>query len=109
MGMNENEGGNENCKLVHTMGGAGSMAGSILHVIFLAMRAFMVWYRQQSAGWQRLDGVFLEIRFCRVYRFLQVFRHLLPWPVDPVVSSMSRIAVEAVIEAPPHRTNSCFA
>lgn len=29
---------------------------------------------------------------------LQVFRHLLPWPIDPAVSSMPRIAVEAVIE-----------
>jgi len=58
MGMNENEGGNENCKLVHTMGGAGSMAGSILHVIFLAMRAFMVSTaicRRAAAG-RRLFG-----------------------------------------------------
>jgi len=31
---------------------------------------------------------------------LQVFRHLLPWPADPGVSSMQRVAVEAVIEAP---------
>lgn len=31
---------------------------------------------------------------------LQVFRHLLPWPVDPAVPSMPRVAVEAVIEAP---------
>jgi endonuclease/exonuclease/phosphatase family metal-dependent hydrolase len=30
----------------------------------------------------------------------QVFRHLLPWPADPAVPSMQRIAVEAVIEAP---------
>jgi endonuclease/exonuclease/phosphatase family metal-dependent hydrolase len=29
----------------------------------------------------------------------QVFRHLLPWPGDPVVPSMQRILVEAVVEA----------
>jgi endonuclease/exonuclease/phosphatase family metal-dependent hydrolase len=31
---------------------------------------------------------------------LQVFRHLLPWPADPAVPSMPRVAVEAVIGAP---------
>jgi endonuclease/exonuclease/phosphatase family metal-dependent hydrolase len=31
---------------------------------------------------------------------LQAFRHLLPWPVDPDVPSMPRVAVEAVIAAP---------
>jgi endonuclease/exonuclease/phosphatase family metal-dependent hydrolase len=31
---------------------------------------------------------------------LQVFRHLLPWPADPAVSSMQRICVEAVVCAP---------
>jgi endonuclease/exonuclease/phosphatase family metal-dependent hydrolase len=31
---------------------------------------------------------------------LQVFRHLLPWPADPGVSSMQRICVEAVIVTP---------
>ena len=30
---------------------------------------------------------------------LQVFRHLLPWPADPGVPSMQRVAVEAVIDA----------
>jgi endonuclease/exonuclease/phosphatase family metal-dependent hydrolase len=30
----------------------------------------------------------------------QVFRHLLPYPVDPAVNGMPRTAVEAVIEAP---------
>lgn len=30
----------------------------------------------------------------------QVFRHLLPWPADPAVPSMQRMAVEAVVEAP---------
>jgi len=31
---------------------------------------------------------------------LQVFRHRLPWPADPAVPSMQRVAVEAVINAP---------
>lgn len=31
---------------------------------------------------------------------LQAFRHLLPWPADPAVPSMQRVAVEAVIDAP---------
>jgi endonuclease/exonuclease/phosphatase family metal-dependent hydrolase len=30
----------------------------------------------------------------------QVFRHLLPWPTDPGVPSMPRVAVDAVIDAP---------
>ena len=30
----------------------------------------------------------------------QVFRHLLPWPVDPDVTSMQRVLVEAVVETP---------
>ena len=30
----------------------------------------------------------------------QVFRHLLPFPVDPGVNGMPRIAVEAVVAAP---------
>jgi endonuclease/exonuclease/phosphatase family metal-dependent hydrolase len=29
---------------------------------------------------------------------LQVFRHLLPWPVDATVASMQRVCVEAVVE-----------
>lgn len=31
---------------------------------------------------------------------LQAFRHLLPWPADPDVPSMQRVAVEAVLQAP---------
>jgi endonuclease/exonuclease/phosphatase family metal-dependent hydrolase len=31
---------------------------------------------------------------------LQVFRHLLPWPADPAVPSMQRVALEAVVDAP---------
>lgn len=31
---------------------------------------------------------------------LQIFRHLLPWPADPALPGMQRVAVEAVIEAP---------
>lgn len=30
----------------------------------------------------------------------QVWRHLLPWPTDPAVPSMQRVALEAVIDAP---------
>ncbi len=31
---------------------------------------------------------------------VQVYRHLLPWPADPAVKSMQRVAVEAVMLAP---------
>jgi endonuclease/exonuclease/phosphatase family metal-dependent hydrolase len=31
---------------------------------------------------------------------LQVFRHLLPWPADPHVKSMQRIALEATLQTP---------
>ena len=31
---------------------------------------------------------------------VQVYRHLLPWPADPKVKSMQRIAVETVMQAP---------
>ena len=31
---------------------------------------------------------------------LQVFRHLLPWPADPDVPSMQRMALEAIVAAP---------
>jgi endonuclease/exonuclease/phosphatase family metal-dependent hydrolase len=31
---------------------------------------------------------------------LQVYHHLLPWPADPKVKSMQRIAIEAVVQAP---------
>lgn len=31
---------------------------------------------------------------------LQVFRHQLPWPADPAVPSMPRVAVEAVVDTP---------
>ena len=31
---------------------------------------------------------------------LQAFRHLLPWPADPMVPSMQRVAVEAVVGTP---------
>jgi endonuclease/exonuclease/phosphatase family metal-dependent hydrolase len=31
---------------------------------------------------------------------IHVFRHLLPWPADPAVPSMQRIAVEAVVQSP---------
>jgi endonuclease/exonuclease/phosphatase family metal-dependent hydrolase len=31
---------------------------------------------------------------------LQAFRHLLPWPVEPAVPSMQRVAVEVVLQVP---------
>ena len=34
------------------------------------------------------------------YPVIQVFAHLLPWPADPAVPSMQRIALEAVLAAP---------
>jgi endonuclease/exonuclease/phosphatase family metal-dependent hydrolase len=34
------------------------------------------------------------------YPVMQVFRHLLPWPADPAVPSMQRIALEVVLAAP---------
>jgi endonuclease/exonuclease/phosphatase family metal-dependent hydrolase len=34
------------------------------------------------------------------YPVLQVFRHLLPWPNDPGVKSMQRVAVEATLDTP---------
>jgi endonuclease/exonuclease/phosphatase family metal-dependent hydrolase len=30
---------------------------------------------------------------------VQVYRHLLPWPADPAVTSMQRLAIEAVVQA----------
>jgi endonuclease/exonuclease/phosphatase family metal-dependent hydrolase len=34
------------------------------------------------------------------YPLLQVFRHLLPWPADPGVPSMPRVALEAAVATP---------
>jgi endonuclease/exonuclease/phosphatase family metal-dependent hydrolase len=34
------------------------------------------------------------------YPMLQVFRHLLPWPCDPGVMTMQRVAVEASLQTP---------
>ena len=34
------------------------------------------------------------------YPVIQLFPHLLPWPADPEVPSMQRVALEAVIQAP---------
>ena len=31
---------------------------------------------------------------------LQTYRHLLPWPADPAVKSMQRVALEVVVQAP---------
>jgi endonuclease/exonuclease/phosphatase family metal-dependent hydrolase len=34
------------------------------------------------------------------YPVMQVFRHLLPWPADPGVMSMQRVALEATLDTP---------
>lgn len=47
-------------------------------------------------GGRRQFGVLILSRL----PVLQAFRHLLPWPPDPAVPSMQRVAVEAVVEAP---------
>ncbi len=47
-------------------------------------------------GGRRLFGQLILSRL----PVLQVFRHLLPWPADPAVSSMQRVALEAVVAAP---------
>ena len=45
-------------------------------------------------------SLFGNVLFSRL-PVLQVYRHLLPWPVDPAASqSMQRVAVEAVVDAP---------
>jgi endonuclease/exonuclease/phosphatase family metal-dependent hydrolase len=49
-----------------------------------------------SDGARRLFGNMILSRLPVV----QVFRHMLPWPVDPDETSMQRVLVEAVIEAP---------
>ena len=48
------------------------------------------------AGGRRTFGNMIFSRF----PVLQVFRHLLPWPADPGVSSMQRIALEATLDTP---------
>jgi endonuclease/exonuclease/phosphatase family metal-dependent hydrolase len=49
-----------------------------------------------DAGERRQFGNLILSR----YPVLQVFAHLLPWPADPAVPSMQRIALEAVLAAP---------
>jgi len=50
------------------------------------------------------DGHEHRSRFCNLIftrlPVIQVFRHLLPWPADPKVPSMQRIAIEVVVQAP---------
>lgn len=48
------------------------------------------------AGGRRRFGNMIFSRFA----VLQVFRHLLPWPADPGVSSMQRMALEATLKTP---------
>jgi endonuclease/exonuclease/phosphatase family metal-dependent hydrolase len=49
-----------------------------------------------SDGGRRLFGSMIFAR----YPVLQVFRHSLPWPADPGVMSMQRIALEATLDTP---------
>lgn len=49
-----------------------------------------------GAGGRRQFGVLVLSRL----PVLQVFRHLLPWPADPEVPSMQRVALEAVVSVP---------
>jgi len=49
-----------------------------------------------DAGKRRQFG---NLMFSR-YPVIQTFGHLLPWPADPAVPGMQRIALEAVIKAP---------
>ena len=49
-----------------------------------------------SDGARRLFGNMILSRLPVV----QAFRHLLPWPVDPENTSMQRVLVEVVVEAP---------
>ena len=49
-----------------------------------------------DAGERRQFG---NLMFSR-YSVIQYMRHLLPWPADPAVPSMQRIALEAVLAAP---------
>lgn len=48
------------------------------------------------AGGRRSFGNMIFSRF----PVLQVFRHLLPWPADPGLPSMQRIALEATLDTP---------
>ncbi|MGH8631870.1 MAG: endonuclease/exonuclease/phosphatase family protein [Burkholderiales bacterium] len=49
-----------------------------------------------GSGGRRLFGNLIASRL----PVLQVFRHALPWPADPAVPSMARVALEAVLAAP---------
>lgn len=49
-----------------------------------------------DSGGRRLFGNMVLTRM----PLLQVFRHLLPWPADPAVPGMQRVAVEAAVDTP---------
>ena len=66
----------------------------------------------QLPGYQLVEGIAVDVRapdgsrrqfgnalFSRLH-VLQAFRHLLPFPADPEVPGMQRVAVEAVVQAP---------
>jgi len=86
---------------VHHEGLPGAPAGDQ----FAQLRALMPGYEAVfAAGSDLPDGqggrrLFGQAVFAR-RPILQVFRHLLPWPVDVAVPSMPRVALEAIIAAP---------
>ncbi|MBE0612288.1 MAG: endonuclease/exonuclease/phosphatase family protein [Burkholderiales bacterium] len=49
-----------------------------------------------AGGRRRLFGNLILTR----YPLIRVFRHLLPWPADPTVPGMQRVALETVLAAP---------
>jgi endonuclease/exonuclease/phosphatase family metal-dependent hydrolase len=72
----------------------------------------VVWLSQSLPGYAAIYGVACDLPDPKGGRrlfgnlilsrlpVLQVFRHALPWPADPDVPSMPRLALEAVIVAP---------
>ena len=64
------------------------------------------------SGYQLVEGIAVDVRAADGSRrqfgnalfsrlpVLQAFRHLLPFPADPEVPGMQRVAVEAVVQAP---------
>jgi len=56
-------------------------------------------FAMDSAGPQRQRKRFGNMLLSRL-PVRRVFRHLLPWPSDPTVLSMQRLALEATIESP---------
>lgn len=80
------------------------LAGSTGEDQFAALAAALPTYRgffgpatdlPDDAGGRRQFGNAIFTRL----PVRQVFRHLLPWPADPAVPSMQRVALELVVDA----------